>query len=119
MKVDIQNAEDINLLVNDFYAEVMKSKSLRPFFSGLNWEAHLPKMKKFWRFILLDEAGYTENVTNKHLHMHLTKALFNEWVLLFHRTVDQHFEGPRAELAKTRASLIGIGIQSKMNLFKD
>jgi hypothetical protein len=51
--------------------------------------------------------------------MHLTKDLFNEWVLLFHRTVDQHFEGPRAKQAKTRASLIGIGIQSKMNLLKD
>jgi hypothetical protein len=40
-------------------------------------------------------------------------------VLLFHSTVDQHFEGPRAEQAKTRASLISIGIQSKMNLLKD
>jgi hemoglobin len=116
MKEDIQNAEDINRLVNDFYAEVMKSETLRPFFSRLNWEAHLPKMKKFWRFILLDETGYTENVTNKHLHMDLRKELFDEWVLLFNHTVDQHFEGPRAELAKTRASLIGIGIQSKMNL---
>ena len=116
MKEDIQNAEDINRLVNDFYAEVMKSETLRPFFNRLNWEAHLPKMKKFWRFILLDEAGYTENVTNKHLHMDLRKELFDEWVLLFNHTVDQHFEGPRAELAKTRASLIGIGIQSKMNL---
>ncbi|MEY3049897.1 MAG: hypothetical protein RL365_1935 [Bacteroidota bacterium] len=119
MKVDIQNANDIDLLVNDFYAEVMKSEALGPFFNWLDWEAHLPKMKKFWRFILLDEAGYSENVTNKHLHMHLTKELFNEWVMLFHRIVDQHFEGPRAELAKNRASLISIGIQSKMNLLKD
>ena len=51
--------------------------------------------------------------------MHLNKELFDEWLLLFHRTVDQHFEGPVAELAKTRASLIGIGIQSKMNLLKE
>ncbi len=119
MKEDIKTPEDINLLVTDFYAEVMKSESLCPFFSTLDWEAHLPKMKKFWRFILLDEAGYTENVTNKHLHMHLTNELFDEWLLLFHRTVDQHYEGPVAELAKTRASLIGIGIQGKMNLLKN
>jgi hypothetical protein len=51
--------------------------------------------------------------------MHLSNELFDEWLLLFHRTVDQHYEGPVAELAKTRASLIGIGIQSKMNLLKD
>ncbi|MFM7596658.1 MAG: group III truncated hemoglobin [Flavobacteriales bacterium] len=119
MKEDIRTPEDIGQLVNDFYTEVMKSESLRSYFSTLDWDKHLPKMKKFWRFILLDEAGYTENVTNKHLHMQLTKELFDEWLLLFRRTIDQHFEGPRAELAKTRASLIGFGIQSKMNLLED
>jgi len=119
MKEDIKTPDDINLLVTDFYAKVMKSESLSPFFSGLDWGAHLPKMKKFWRFVLLDEPGYAENVTNKHLHMHLTNELFNEWLLLFHHTVDQHFEGTNAEHAKSRASLIGLGIQSKMNLLKD
>lgn len=119
MKEDIKTSEDIEILVNDFYSEVMKSESLRSFFSTLDWDKHLPKMNKFWRFILLDEAGYTENVTNKHLHMQLTKELFDEWLLLFHRTIDQHFEGPKAELAKTRASLIGFGIQSKMDLLKE
>lgn len=119
MREDIKTSEDIEILVNDFYSEVMKSESLRSFFSTLDWDKHLPKMNKFWRFILLDEAGYTENVTNKHLHMQLTKELFDEWLLLFHRTIDQHFEGPKAELAKTRASLIGFGIQSKMDLLKE
>jgi hemoglobin len=119
MKQDIHTAEDIELLVYHFYSKVLQSSSLYPFFKDLNWDAHLPSMKKFWRFILLDEAGYTENVTQKHLHMTLTKELFTDWLLLFHQTVDEYFEGPKATLAKTRATLIGLGIQGKMNLLKD
>lgn len=119
MKQDIQTAEDIELLVDHFYSIVLQSSSLYPFFKDLNWAAHLPSMKKFWRFILLDEAGYTENVTQKHLHMPLTKELFTDWLLLFHQTVDEYFEGPKAALAKTRATLISLGIQGKMNLLKD
>ena len=51
--------------------------------------------------------------------MPLTKELFTDWLLLFHQTVDEYFEGPKATLAKTRATLISLGIQGKMNLLKD
>ena len=57
MKQDKQSTEDIELLVDHFYSKVIQSSALRPFFKDLNWEAHLPRMKQFWRFILLDEAG--------------------------------------------------------------
>lgn len=119
MKQDIETAEDIEVLVDVFYSKVMQSNSLEPFFKDLNWDVHLPRMKKFWRFVLLDEAGYTENVTRKHLHMSLSKELFTDWLILFHKTVDELYSGPKASLAKTRATLIGMGIQSKMNLLED
>lgn len=119
MKHDINTFEDISLLVDTFYDGVMKSPTLQVHFSALNWDQHLPKMKKFWAFILLNEPGYTENVTEKHLKMQLRTELFEEWLSLFNQTIDLHFEGERADLAKERARLISWGIQAKMGLLKN
>ena len=119
MKQDIQSPEDVHNLVVNFYNKVMQSATLSSFFTGIDWEKHLPKMEQFWRFILLDEPGYTTNVTEKHLNLPLTKAAFEEWLALFVESIDDQFEGPKAHLAKERARVIALGIQSKMKLLED
>ena len=73
----------------------------------------MPKMVHFWSFVLLDEPGYTTNVTDKHMHMPLSPVHFERWVSLFHKTVDALFSGEKAEMAKQRASLIAWTIQNK------
>jgi hemoglobin len=119
MKSDIQTPEDVSLLVDRFYEEVMKSEKLIPYFKQLNWNDHIPRMKQFWRFILLGESGYTTNVTEKHLQMPLDHAAFKEWLALFDQVIDQNFEGEKATLAKQRAQVIAWGIQGKMGLLKN
>ena len=111
---DINSKEDIYLLVNTFYDKVLKDAVLSPFFQRLNFQAHLPKMVHFWSFVLLDEAGYTADVTQKHLHMPLKKEHFDQWIFLFNETVDELFAGEKAELAKQRAFLIRWTIESKI-----
>ncbi len=111
----ITSKADIELLVDTFYTAVLKDEQLAPFFAQLNFVEHLPKMVHFWSFVLLDEPGYTTNVTEKHLHMKLNKALFDRWVELFHATVDQLFEGEKAQLAKERATVLGWTMGSKFN----
>ena len=74
----------------------------------------MPKMISFWAFVLLDEAGYKTDVTEKHMKMRLKKEHFDQWLLLFNETVDTLFKGEKAELAKQRAFLVGWTIQSKM-----
>lgn len=106
-KVDVEN------LVSTFYIKVLENKSLAPLFSHLDFEVHMPKMVHFWSFVLLDEPGYTTNVTDKHKHMPLTKKHFDQWVFLFHSTVDAMFLGEKAEMAKQRATLIAWTIQNK------
>ncbi len=112
-KHDITCKEDVELLVDKFYTSVLKNESLAPFFEHLNFVEHLPKMVHFWSFVLLDEVGYTTNVTEKHEHMKLNMDLFNTWVDLFKRTVDEHFQGEKAELAKQRAVVLGWTMGSK------
>ncbi len=111
---DITTKEDIEKLVNTFYDKVLKDGVLSPFFQRLNFQAHLPKMVHFWSFVLLDEAGYTTDVTQKHLHMPLKKEHFDQWIFLFNETVDELFTGEKAELAKQRAFLIRWTIESKI-----
>lgn len=107
--------DDIHQLVSVFYKKVLQDELLAPFFSRLDFQAHLPKMEQFWRFALLSAPGYTTNVTEKHLQMPLQKVHFERWQALFNQTIDELFEGELAEQAKQRAAVIGWTINSKMN----
>lgn len=111
---EIENADDVHELVHGFYGKVLKDEVLAPFFARLNLEEHLPKMEFFWRFVLLDESGYTTSVTDKHMHMRLKAEHFEHWLFLFNETINERFTGEKAEMARQRAALIGWTIQSKM-----
>ena len=111
---EIKNEADVHELVQTFYQKVLVDEVLAPFFKNLNFEEHLPKMEFFWRFVLLDEPGYTTSVTDKHMHMRLKEEHFKRWILLFNQTLDELFIGEKVELAKQRAAIIGWTIQSKM-----
>lgn len=115
MKHDIETEEDVTFLVDVFYDRVLKHEQLAPFFSHLDFVAHKPKMVHFWSFVVLDKPGYTTNVFDKHAGMDLNQELFNEWVRLFHETVDEHFSGERANTIKLRASVLGFTFGSKFS----
>ncbi len=110
---EIQSKSDIEELVTIFYTSVLKDELLAPFFKNLDFDHHLPKIVHFWSFVLLDEPGYTTNVTQKHESMRLNKQLFDRWIALFSETVDSLFEGEKAEMAKQRAMIVGLTMASK------
>ena len=112
---DIKCKQDIEELVSLFYDRVLKDEMISPFFKGIDFKEHMPMMVYFWSFVLLDEPGYTTNVTDKHMHMQLNKDHFDRWLELFHRTVNQLFSGEKAEIAKQRATLIGWSINHKLS----
>jgi hemoglobin len=112
---DISTAFDIDRLVNMFYDRLLSHPEMAPFFENLDLEHHLPKIKQFWRFALLNEAGYTTNVFDRHKHLQATQKHFEIWVTLFCETIDQLFQGEVAEDAKMRARSLGFTFASKMN----
>jgi hemoglobin len=111
---DIQSKADVEKLVNSFYSKVLKDAVLSPLFANMNSEKHIPKLVLFWTFVLLDEPGYTTDVTKTHAHMPLKKEHFDNWIALFNETTNELFEGTNAEKAKQRAFLIRWTIESKM-----
>ena len=112
---DITSKEDIVLLVNAFYDRVLADDVLGPFFKHVDFEKHKPKMIHFWSFVLLDEPGYTTNITEVHQHLHANMQAYMHWNDLFSETVNAHFSGPNAESAKLRAHTLAWTMGTKFN----
>ena len=111
---DIESKEDITRLVEQFYDKVLNDNLIRSFFNGIDFEHHLPKMIHFWSFVLLNEPGYTNDVTKTHINMAIKKEHFDRWIELFNETVNELFAGEKAELAKQRAFLIRWTLEGKI-----
>src|SRR5579871_4771245 len=107
MKKDIENAEDIELLVNSFYNQVKADGVIGYIFNetiGADWSHHLPIMYRFWNSVLFGKLGYSGHPVNKHVELSrkipLHQEHFNRWLQMWNETVDSLFEGDIAALAK-------------------
>ena len=125
MKKDIETKQDIELLVNTFYDRVKQNDVIGYIFNDLaavNWEKHLPVMYRFWDNAIFYSGAYNGNPM--HVHKHLDKLFplsadhFAEWNKLFVSTVNDLFEGDKAELAKQRAMSISTVMQIELSRSK-
>jgi hemoglobin len=120
MKTDIRNRKDIEKLVNTFYDKIKTDAVIGYLFNDVaqvNWEKHLPKMYDFWENILFYTADYEGNPMEKHKELHqkspLNPSHFNHWNMLFTKTVDELFEGKKADEIKNRALNISAAMMYK------
>ena len=121
MKKDIENSEDIMKLIDRFYQQVVNDPVIGHIFTTtikVNWEKHLPVMYSFWENTLFYTGTYTGNPMMIHQRInqivHLTDHHFDRWIALFSATVDDLFEGEKAELAKQRANSIATVMKIKI-----
>lgn len=119
---DITTAADIDRLVEVFYAHVLSDPIIGFFFTDIakiNLEKHLPVISAFWQLQLLGIPGYRGQTLAKHADIHRRAALtadhFHRWLYLFAAAIDQLFAGPRADLAKVRATKIAQSMQRGLN----
>lgn len=116
---DIRNDEDIRLLVETFYGRVQQNERLNHIFSavaGVDWDHHLPKMVDFWSNLIFQTGRYKGKPFRKHMPLPLEEKDFHLWYGLFVKTVDDHFDGPRAEYAKEMASKIAASFSLRMKM---
>lgn len=121
MKKDIEGAEDVQLLVRSFYSKVLQDDLLAHFFAYAKehkWEEHLQTLDSFWNSIIFYKNDYLGNPMQVHKTLHAFKHLqhrdFERWLQLFNQTVDELFEGEKAELAKQRAMSIATMMRIKI-----
>lgn len=126
MKNDIKDRADIQLLVDAFYTKVRADETIGYLFNEVakvNWEQHLPRMYDFWENILFQTGGFKGNPMVAHVQLHqkspLSAAHFARWQQLFLATVDELFEGDKAELIKQRARSIATMMLIKVSPSND
>ncbi|MDZ4714389.1 MAG: group III truncated hemoglobin [Cytophagales bacterium] len=118
MKKDITCREDVVQLVNLFYTKVKADELLFPVFKHVDWPRHLPTMYDFWSGLLLGDGSYQGNPFQKHKWLAIDSAHFTRWLSLFKATVEECYEGDKADEAMARASTIADVFQNKMGLKK-
>lgn len=121
-KRNIKTIEDIQLLVDSFYAKIQVDPLLGPIFNGViqdRWPEHLAKMYRFWQTVLLEEQTYFGAPFPPHAQLPIEQNHFDTWLAIWHDTIDTHFEGDKAEEAKWRGDKMAIMFLSKINYYKN
>ena len=121
MENEILDLDDIKLLVDSFYSKVRDDALLSPIFNEAiqdRWPVHMEKMYTFWQTLLLSERTYKGNPFGPHAELFITKVHFDRWLELFYKTVNDHFEGDKAEEAKWRAARIAEVFQQRLAMYQ-
>ncbi len=115
---DIATNKDIDVLIRHFYSKLLSDPSISYVFDGLDLESHFPRVVHFWAFVLLDVDGYTTNVFEKHLHLPIKAEQFQTWLGHFTSSVDDLYQGEKAEMAKQRATVLSYTFATKWEKLK-
>lgn len=116
---DIKNDEDIEKLVHTFYSKVQEDERLGYIFNDfaeVDWDNHLPKMVDFWSNLIFQTGRYKGRPFRHHLPLPIEKMDFNCWYNLFGETVDELFEGERADHAKEMAGKIASSFSIRLEM---
>lgn len=117
-KRDISNLTDLERLVDLFYSKLLGYPEMAGFFQHTDWEHHKPVMVRFWENMLFFTGSYVGNPMEVHQKVHHKHSMSSEhfkiWQQCFRASVEELFEGEKADLAKSRAESIATVMQLKI-----
>ncbi len=120
---DLDSPERIAAFVDRFYERLLADPELRPIFidaAGIDLPTHLPRIRAYWRKMLLGEPGYRRHTMNIHRAVHARRpfrpADFERWLALFTTTLDAGFAGPVSERARCLATRIAANMQAGLEV---
>ncbi|MDX1634463.1 MAG: group III truncated hemoglobin [Marinobacter sp.] len=84
--------------------------------AGIRLEEHLPLIEAYWRKMLLGQRGYSRHMIHHHERIHdrsaLTQRHFRRWLMHFEATLDENFDGPYTDRARTLARRIMANLET-------
>ncbi|KAB8155023.1 globin [Kordia sp. TARA_039_SRF] len=118
MKKDIQNRADVFVLVDTFYKKIRKDAVLGTIFNAqiTDWDTHLEHITNFWESSLFFVNSYKGNPLEKHIEVDaavehtITEKHFGRWINYWIETLDELYQGEKANIAKNRARKMGTFI---------
>jgi hemoglobin len=122
VKQDIRNREDIEEMLHAFYNRAFDDDRIGFFFREvvpIDIRTHVPEIALFWDAVVFGTRGYGKDVLSIHRNIHeaspIRKEHLDRWLELFTGTVNEFFEGEKAELMKQRARSIATMMHIKLN----
>ncbi|MEX2457098.1 MAG: group III truncated hemoglobin, partial [Balneolaceae bacterium] len=70
----------------------------------------------FWSNLMFQTGRYKGRPFRQHLPLPIQQEDFIRWLSLFRETVDEHFEGEKADYAKEMASKIASAFSIRMKM---
>ncbi|QIB66946.1 group III truncated hemoglobin [Kineobactrum salinum] len=120
-KPDLDSRAHIESFVDRFYQRLLADPQLGPIFTevaAVDLAVHLPRIKDYWCKLLLGEQGYRRHTMEIHRRLHRRRPLqpedFERWLATFTATVDDYYQGQRAERAKHLARSIAANMQQSL-----
>lgn len=115
--------EELELLVDRFYAKVREDAVLGPVFNSAveDWPEHLQKLSAFWSSVMLTTGRYKGNPMAAHLkHSHVIEAsMFGRWLQLWRDTARETLSefGAAGVIAKAEriAESLQLGLFFKLD----
>jgi len=99
----------ISRLVDEFYTRIRADALLGPIFTAhvADWDAHLVRLKQFWRSVLHSSGEFTGNPMRTHMALPpLGRAHFAHWLDLFYATL--------ADIGAGTAAAAEVGKRARM-----
>lgn len=127
MLKEIEERTDVALLVRSFYQKVRKNKEIGHFFNETisDWEEHLEKLTDFWESNLFyvdkfrGRPGRAHIMVDQKFDNSIEAKHFGVWLNLWWQTIDQLYEGERAERAKELARNLGTNFHMKIFMARE
>lgn len=113
-RIDI-TAEDIALVVTEFYAAIREHPGLGPVFANhvTDWPAHEAKIAGFWRNAILYERSYDGNPLEVHRRAgDVRPGMFEPWLGLFDATLKRNLPSEKAAQWSALAHRIGRSLRA-------
>ena len=116
---DVETDDDVRAVVHAFYRGIEADPVLGPYFAGVDWEAHLPRMVSFWSSVVFQTGAYRGRPFAPHARLAgLERRHFARWTRRFRRTVEARYAGERATLMVARAEQVAGVFQVKLGLWE-
>lgn len=120
---ELTDEYDIEVLIDVFYAKVLRHPNLSVYFSHAvkNWDFHKTRFVQFWSSRLLFTESYDGGtLLPQHVAIDaqfdhsFNKGLFDDWAQLWVETVNELFIGEKAKLAIETGEHMAKNIYLKM-----
>ncbi|MFK7831385.1 MAG: group III truncated hemoglobin [Congregibacter sp.] len=122
---DLDNPTQIDAFVDRFYSRVLEDPLLAPVFlerAAIDLGEHLPRIKAYWRKMLLGDDVYHRHMMRKHRELDSREPFVQEhyerWLSLFEETLQNHHVGPLADRALALARRVAVNMRRNLERFR-